>query len=155
MNQGRQTRRRCLTSAVSVGALVSLGGWSSTSQAAAAADSPAQAAATAAESCALAQLLRSAPQPLAAQVGAALLPQWAHATSEALVHALVSRLSGFIGSNLHLACDASQLQIALQASVRADFAQGRCATVGGWVLTRTELELCALAALAARSVGAA
>ena len=141
MNQPSKTRRRCLTSALSAAALFGVGGWSWRTQA----------ATTAHPSCAQANLLRLAPQPKAALVGAAVLQHGVETTPQALVHTLVSRLSGFLGSDLHQACDAGQLQMAFQQAVQADFAQGRCVSVSGWVLARTEVEICALAALSASS----
>jgi len=98
-----------------------------------------------------ANLLRLVPQSQAAMVGAAVLPQLAHPTPQALVQALVSRLSGFFGGDLHQACDTGQLHLAFQEAVKDDFAQGRCVSVSGWVLARTEVELCALAALSAKN----
>lgn len=137
MNQPSHARRRYLTSALSVAALFSVGTWPSRTEA----------ATTAPASCAQANLLRLMPQPHAALVGAAVLPQLSHPTSQALVQTLVSRLSGFLGNDLHQVCGSGQLQLAFQQAVQADFAQGRCVSVSGWVLTRTEVELCALAAL--------
>lgn len=141
MNPSRPTRRHYLASVLSVASIVSMGGW------------PWHAEVTAgvATDGAQANLLRLAPQPQATLVGAAVLAQLAHPTPQALVQALVSRLSGFLGSNLHQACDAGQLQMAFQQAVQDDFAQGRCVSVSGWVLARTEVELCALAALSAHS----
>ncbi|WP_180126218.1 hypothetical protein [Rhodoferax sp. BLA1] len=134
-----QTRRRYVTSALSVVALFSMGAWSSRTQA----------ATKATASFAQANLLRLARQPDAARVGEAMLPQLAYPTPQALVQTLASRLSGFLGSDLRQVCDTGQLQLAFQKAVQDDFAQGRCQTVSGWVLTHTEVELCALAALSA------
>ena len=139
MNQPSKSRRRCLTSALSMAALFGGGGWSLRTQL----------ATTAPASCAQANLLRLAPQPKAALVGAAVLQHLTDKTPQALVHTLVSRLAGFLGSDLHQACDAGPLQMAFQQAVQADFAQGRCLSVSGWVLARTEVEVCALAALSA------
>jgi len=98
-----------------------------------------------------ANLLRLAAQTPAALVGAAVLPQLAHATPQALVQSLASRLSGFLDGHLHQPCDVYQLHLAFQEAVKADFALGRCVSVSGWVLATTEVELCALAALSAHS----
>ena len=98
-----------------------------------------------------ANLLRLAAQTPAALVGAAVLPQLAHATPQELVDSLASRLSGFLDGRLHQPCDAGTLHLAFQEAVKADFAQGRCVSVSGWVLATTEVELCALAALSPHS----
>jgi hypothetical protein len=45
-----------------------------------------------------------------------------------------------------------ELRAQLAERLRAEFAEGRIATVGGWILSRTEARLCAL--WAARPVGA-
>ena len=140
-NQPTPTRRRCLTSAFSTAMLFCIGGWSSRTAAATAARA----------SFAQANLLSLAPQRQAALVGAAVLPQLEHPTPQALMHSLVSRITGFLPSDLHEACDARQLHIAFQEAVRADFAQSRCVSVNGWVLARTEGEICALAALSANN----
>ena len=139
MPQPNRSRRRYLTSALPTAALLSVGGWPWLAKAKAAAPA----------SFALANLLRLAPQPQAALIGAAVLPQLAHPAPQALVQALVSRLSAFLGHDLHQVCDTGQLHLAFQEAVQADFAQGKCQSVSGWVLTRTEVELCALAALSA------
>jgi len=44
--------------------------------------------------------------------------------------------------------DRADLRRAVSGRVRQDFADGRTVTVDGWVLSRTEARLCALAALA-------
>jgi len=139
MAQPDRSRRRYLTSALPTAALLSVGGWPWLAKAETAAPA----------SFALANLLRLAPQPQAALIGAAVLPQLAHPAPQALVQALVSRLSAFLGHDLHQVCDTGQLHLAFQEAVQADFAQGKCQSVSGWVLTRTEVELCALAALSA------
>ena len=141
MNPSRPARRHYLASALSVASIVSVGGWPWHGEAAVGLTAD----------FAQANLLRLASQPQAALVGAAVLPQLAHPTAQVLVRALVSRLSGFIGSDLHQVCDTTELQVAFQQAVQADFAQGRCESVSGWVLARTEVELCALAALSAHS----
>jgi hypothetical protein len=46
-----------------------------------------------------------------------------------------------------LAADPARLRARIEAAVRDDFAHYNTDTVGGWVLARTELELCALVAL--------
>jgi len=94
-------------------------------------------------------LLRLVAQPHAILVGEALLPQLAPTTRAELVVTLTSRLSQFSGQGLTGFCHIEVLQHAFQKAVQADFAQGRCQSVSGWVLTRTEVELCALAALSA------
>jgi len=94
-------------------------------------------------------LLRLVSQPHAASVGEALLPQLGQTTRAELIASLTSRLSVFSGQELTGFCRIEVLQHAFQKAVQADFAQGRCQSVSGWVLTRTEVELCALAALSA------
>lgn len=143
MNPPSPTRRQCLAAALSGASIVGLGvgGW----------PFHAEAAGEVTVDGALTNLLRLAPQPQAALVGAVVLPQLAYPTPRSLVQALVSRLSEFLGGDLHPACDTGQLQWAFQQAVQADFAQGRCVSVSGWVLARTEVELCALAALPANS----
>lgn len=138
----RPARRHCLVSALSVVSVVSFGGW----------PWHAEATARVAVDCTQTNLLSLVPQPQSALVGAAVLPQLAHPTPQALVQTLASRLSGFLGRDLQQACDTGQLQKAFQEAVQADFAGGQCVSVSGWVLARTEVELCALAALSAESV---
>jgi hypothetical protein len=94
-----------------------------------------------------ANLLRLVPQAQAALVGTAVLPQLARQTPQTLVQSLTARLSGFLDGDLTKPCHLSDLHMAFQEAVRADFAHGRCQSVDGWVLTTSELELCALAAL--------
>ena len=96
-------------------------------------------------------LLRLVTEPHARAVGEVLGPELSHKTRAQLVQALTRRLSMFSNKELHESCDIEELQAAFQQSVRADFGQGRCLSVSGWVLTRTEAELCALAALSARA----
>lgn len=96
-----------------------------------------------------ANLLRLANPTHAAPVGHALLPQLAHPTAAALVLALTTRLSLVCGVEITGLCSIETLQQAFQKAVLADFAEARCYSVSGWVLTRTEAELCALAAMAA------
>ena len=43
--------------------------------------------------------------------------------------------------------DAGQLRTLLQDQQRADFTHGRTTTVDGWILSETEVRLCALAAI--------
>jgi hypothetical protein len=59
----------------------------------------------------------------------------------------MSRLSIFSKEELTGVCTLDALQQAFQISVKTDFAESRCMSVSGWVLARTEVELCALAAL--------
>jgi hypothetical protein len=100
---------------------------------------------------ALANLSRLVAPAQARSVGVAVWPDLGHPTAEALALALTSRLSLTGGIDLNAFCTTEALQQALQQAVSADFAEGRCVTVGGWVLTRTEAELCAWAALSAVS----
>jgi uncharacterized membrane protein YhfC len=94
-------------------------------------------------------LLRLVGEPHAKWVGDALLPQMGRQTPEALVLALTSRLSMFSSQALTEHGPIEVLQKAFQRAVTADFSESRCMSVSGWVLTRTEAELCALAALSA------
>lgn len=139
MSQPRLTRRHYLASALSVASIASLGGWPWHDAA----------AVGVAANGAQANLLRLAPQPQAAAVGSAVMAQLAYPTRQALVQTLAARLSGFLGSDLHQACDPAPLHLAFQEAIKDDFAQGRCVLVSGWVLARTEVEVCALAALSA------
>lgn len=94
-------------------------------------------------------LLGLVTQPQATWVGEALLPQLGQTTRAELVVSLTSRLSLFSSQGLTGFCHIKVLQHAFQKAVQADFAQSRCQSISGWVLTRTEVELCALAALSA------
>jgi len=96
-------------------------------------------------------LLRLVSQPHAISVGDALLPQLGPTTRAELVASLTSRLSPLSSQKLSGICRIEVLQHAFQKAVQDDFAQGRCQSVSGWVLTRTEADLCALAALSAQS----
>ncbi len=136
-----RTRRHYLTMALSAASVTSVGGW----------PWHVEAAVGAAANAAQANLLRLVPQSQAAAVGTAVLAQLAHPTPQGLVQTLESRLSGFLDGDLHQACDTGQLYLAFQKTVQDDFAQGRCVSVSGWVLARTEVELCALAALSTDS----
>jgi len=80
-----------------------------------------------------ANLLRLVSLPQAASVGAALLPQLGQTTRAELVASLTSRLSVFFSQELTGFCHVEVLQHAFQKAVQADFAQGRCQTVSGWV----------------------
>lgn len=61
---------------------------------------------------------------------------------------LVARIAGDnLASWESLAADRDSLFDAVRARHRDDFEQGRTASVDGWVLSRTEARLCALAAL--------
>jgi hypothetical protein len=137
MKNQSQIRRRYLVSAVAMAAVFSGGLWSLLAKATAAAP----------PDCTHANLLRLVPQEQAALVGIAVLLQLGHQTPQALVQSLATRLSGFLDGNLAKPCHMNDLHLAFQETVKADFAHGRCQSVDGWVLTSSELELCALAAL--------
>ena len=141
MSKQTPPRRRYLISAAAITAALGCGTWPLLSQARTFAPADFTQA----------NLLRLASQSPAAQVGAAVLPQLAYPTRQALVESLGTRLAGFLEGNLHLPCDTRQLHLAFQAAIQDDFAQGRCVSVSGWVLARSEVELCALAALSAPS----
>lgn len=136
MNRSCPTRRSCLIWVLSAASLVILGGW----------PWDVEVAVGTAENDAQANLLRLVPQSQAVAVGAAVLGQLAYPTSQALIQVLISRLSEFLDGDLHQPCDADKLHLAFQKAVQDDFARGRCVSVSGWVLARTEVELCALAA---------
>ena len=102
-----------------------------------------------------ANLLRLTHSADAGPVGHALLPQLSHPTAAALVVALTTRLSQVADVEISGSSSAQTLQQAFQQAVLADFAEARCCAVGGWVLTRTEAELCALTALAQLSADSA
>jgi hypothetical protein len=44
-------------------------------------------------------------------------------------------------------CDGARIRALVADRRREDFASGRCVEVNGWILSRTEVRLCALAAL--------
>lgn len=131
------TKRRYLKAAVALLPMIGAAAW----------HWPVMAAAG--EARARSNLLRLVSDTQAAWVGSALLPQVGHQTPAALVRALSSRLSLFSGIELTGICEMVALQQAFLKAVSADFAEGRCLMVSGWVLTRTEVELCTLAALSA------
>lgn len=93
-----------------------------------------------------ARLLQLVTQPDARAVGWAVWPALGQPTREAL--------SAQLGHRLHVAAHRGfdALHQAFEQAVQADFAAGRCLQVSGWVLARTEVELCALAALAAPKI---
>lgn len=132
-------RRRCLQFVLALPAAVQGSVWQ---QPALAASDPLPA---------LSNLSRLVAPAQAGSVGDAVLPGLGHPTAEALVLALVARLSVVARIDLTGVCTTATLHRALQQAVSADFAEGRCVTVGGWVLTRTEAELCAWAALSRES----
>ena len=131
------TRRRWLMSMMTLSSAISCGVW----------HQPVNAAAALARS--QSNLLRLISQPHAKLVGDALLPQIVQKTPAELVSTLMSRLSLFSREELTGVCTVEALQQAFQISVQADFAESRCMSVSGWVMARTEVELCALAALSA------
>ena len=135
MNNPNSTRRQHLISSISAVALLSCSAW------------PVLAMAATPPTSAHANLLRLLAQLDAVSVGVAVLPQLINPTPAGLVGALEARLSGFFSGNLAAPCELEALQLALQHAVRADFADGLCVSVDGWVLAKSEVELCALAAL--------
>jgi len=70
----------------------------------------------------------------------------AETTEESLIAALLDRNPEV--ADLIAGGAPDQLAAALRRAVEADFAHGRTHRVDGWVLSRTEAELCALARLA-------
>ena len=83
--------------------------------------------------------------PGARQLGAAYLVRYPdEADIETLVSALVADMKA-----APLLADSPRLWQLLQRRVRADFRQGRLVRLDGWVLSQTELRLCALAELGA------
>ena len=80
----------------------------------------------------------------AAELGHAVWPTLPAATTEdSLIEALLTR-HGDLAELLDLGSPEA-LAAALRRAVAADFAAGRTHLVEGWVLARTEAELCALA----------
>jgi hypothetical protein len=86
----------------------------------------------------------------AARVGQAVL---AAVPSEATAEAVVAALAGDRRAELEAlaASDPAALRALLQEQHRRDFEDGRTVAIDGWVLSRTEARLCAVAALARRA----
>ena len=86
----------------------------------------------------------------AARVGRAVL---AAVPAEATAEALVSALAGDRRAELAAlaASDPAALRTLLREQHRRDFEDGRTVAIDGWVLSRTEARLCAVAALAGRA----
>ncbi len=83
----------------------------------------------------------------AAELGRAVWPTLPAATTEdSLIEAILERHAGL--AELLAEGPPEALAAALRRAVAADFAAGRTHLVDGWVLARTEAELCALARLA-------
>jgi hypothetical protein len=83
----------------------------------------------------------------AAELGLAVWPTLPAATTEdSLIEAILGRHAGL--AELLAEGPPEALAAALRRAVDADFAAGRTHLVDGWVLARTEAELCALARLA-------
>jgi hypothetical protein len=130
-------RRRLLTSLMAGLSIVGTGLW------------PHSAVAANRQSATEARLLELVALPDARAVGQAVLPMLGHPSRQALVEGLGSRLSALAGQTDLGCCRFGDLQLAFEEAVRADFEAGRSVLVGGWVLARTEVEFCALAALGA------
>jgi hypothetical protein len=79
-------------------------------------------------------------------VGRAYLRQ---APEEADPEFLIAAIHGADADLRHLVVDGDELDLAtaLRYRIRRDFADGRTVRVDGWVLSRTEARLCALAEL--------
>lgn len=91
---------------------------------------------------AVGRLLDLCDDPVAAaRLGAVYLKQWP-STPTATLDALIDRLD--IDDSLLPALSERTLRERVSATVCKDFASGHTATVRGWLLSRTELELCAL-----------
>lgn len=83
----------------------------------------------------------------AAEIGRAVWPTLpAMTTEDSLIEAILGHHPELVP--LLESGSAEALAAALRRAVDADFAQGRTHLVDGWVLARTEAELCALAGLA-------
>ena len=92
--------------------------------------------------------LFSAPES-AAILGRAYL---AEAPAEADPDGLVARILPESSARELAALDGERLRALVAERQRGDFAAGRTVALDGWILSRTELRLCALAALS-RPVG--
>lgn len=79
----------------------------------------------------------------ARRLGAKVLPTLNGPSEAALVDALISRQPGLVAA-LEGGDDAAVARL-LREAVAADFRHERTHVAGGWVLSRTEAELCALA----------
>jgi hypothetical protein len=79
----------------------------------------------------------------ARRLGAKVLPTLGGPSEAALVDALISRQPG-LAAALEQGDDAAVAR-SLREAVAADFRHVRTHVAGGWVLSRTEAELCALA----------
>jgi hypothetical protein len=86
----------------------------------------------------------------AARIGRAVL---AAVPAEATAEAVVAALAGDRRAELEAlaASDPGALRALLQKQHRSDFEDGRTVSIDGWVLSRTEARLCAVAALAGRA----
>ena len=86
----------------------------------------------------------------AARVGQAVL---AAVPAEGTAEAVVAALAGDRRAELErlAASDPGGLRTLLREQHRRDFEEGRTVAIAGWVLSRTEARLCAVAALASRA----
>jgi hypothetical protein len=66
---------------------------------------------------------------------------------EANAEQLLHLLHGADGAQF-TATNSAELRVLVREAQRSDFAEGRTVMVDGWILSRTEARLCALAALA-------
>lgn len=97
------------------------------------------------ENLAYANLLRLARVRCSIVFGGGALPQMPDRTLSA-PEQLAHRLSGFLDGNIADACSLDALQLAFRQAVCADFSEGRCLTVDGWLMANSEVELWTIAA---------
>jgi hypothetical protein len=140
-------RRRLLAGVTAGLALIGSGLWQ---RAVAAAGRPVEVPAASVD---VALLLQLAGHADAVPVGLAALPALGHPSRLALQAQLGARLTAvsYVAGTERLDLRRTDdLQRAFVQAVKADFGAGRCLQLGGWVLARTEVEVCALAALVSR-----
>lgn len=72
------------------------------------------------------------------------------ATSRALLLSMESKLRMRAGTDARTV-DAGQLAARLRETIREDFSASRTVSIGGWLLSETEVQLCGLYAVSART----
>jgi len=98
-----------------------------------------------------ANLLRLAFAHCRCLLDSVVWPQDPDRTLFAPEQALARRLSGFLDGNIADACSLDALQLAFEQAVCADFSEGRCISVDGWLMANSEVELWTIAASAANA----
>jgi hypothetical protein len=96
----------------------------------------------------LAQFERSAVAPFASDELVEVVAAGRQVASAAGIDDTASIVAHIIGGDLEALppLSASEVRARLEQNIRADFAAGRVATAGGWILSRTELLILSLAA---------